>query len=506
MRRSTVFDRDLGKAYGSSYSFAAAGSSMKENQLHSADTRVDRVLRGLRPPIAIKGRPAVRGTLQERMEALHVPGVSIAIIDGRQVGWAGGFGVKEAPWADRVTTSTLFQVASISKPVVASAALRLVEAGKLSLDEDVNSYLRSWKVPASGLTAVKKVTLRRILSHSAGLTVQGFAGYRYDEPLPTLQQVLDGEKPANNSAIRVDTTPGSLTRYSGGGFTVLQQLLIDVSEEPFPSFLKRLVFDPVGMPLSTYEQPLPKNRLEEAARGHDAEGAVIQGNWHTYPEMAAAGLWTTPTELAKWVLEISRAWSGQASSLLSTSTARQMLTLRRVPPSPGFSIKFGLGLALQGEGDSFSFTHNGSNEGFLATFVMYPALGRGAVVMTNADQGGTLFTEVLQSVAAEYQWPSGTQSELEVVDLSEEQLDVLVGTYEALAPPIPNTPISCEVARDGRRLFIEMKAYSLKSEAYATSADSFFTTSGFRIQFTRDSRGRAVSLKIAGLELAATTP
>ncbi len=439
------------------------------------------------------------------MEALHVPGVSIAIIDGWQVAWAGGFGVKEAGRADRVTTSTLFQVASISKPVVASAALRLVEAGKLSLDEDVSSYLKSWRVPGSSFTVLEKVTLRRILSHSAGLTVQGFAGYRYDEPLPTLQQVLDGEKPANNSAIRVDIAPGSLSRYSGGGFTILQQLLIDVSEEPFPSLLKRLVFDPIGMPLSTYEQPLPKNRLEEAARGHDAEGMVLEGNWHTYPEMAAAGLWTTPTELAKWVLDISNAWRGAASSLLSTPMTRQMLTLREVPPSPGFSLRFGLGVALQGEGDSFGFTHSGSNEGFMATFMMYPGLGRGAVVMTNGDQGGTLFTEVLQSIAAEYQWPSGTQSEREVVDLSEEQLDGLVGTYEALVTPIPNIPISCRVARDGSRLFIEMKAYSLKSEAHAASADSFFTTSGFRIEFTRDSCGRAVKVKIAGLELAATT-
>lgn len=487
---------------------------MQESLIYSEDIRINRVLHGLRPPIAIKGRPAVRGNITERMEALHVPGVSIVVIHGGQIVWAGGFGLKNAGTTDSVTTSTLFQVASISKPVAASAALQLMEAGKISLDEDVNNYLKSWKIPENSFTVKEKVTLRRILSHSAGLTVSGFVGYKSDEPIPTLRQILDGEKPSNNPAIRVDTTPGSLSRYSGGGFLILQQLLIDVTGEPFPSLLKRLVFDPVGMTLSTYEQPLPRSRLKEAASGHDGEGVVLKGKWHTYPEMAAAGLWTTPTELAEWALEISRAWTGQPSRLLPKSTAQQMLTLQQAPLGSGMAPQFGLGLALQGEGNSFSFTAAGQNRGFLARFVMYPALGKGAVVMTNADGGGTLFTEVLLSVASEYQWPSETQSEREVVNLSTEQLEGLVGTYTALTTPVPyNAPLSCEVLREGERLFVAMRFYwafdetvhSLKVEIYPASAESFFTTGGLEILFTRNSSGRAVRVKLAGVELAATT-
>src|SRR5437763_565028 len=193
----------------------------------SVDSQIDRVLRGLRPPVTIKNRTEGRWTLAERMAALHVPGASIAIIEGGRVIWAGGFGVKEFGTRDSVTTSTLFQAQSISKPVSATAMLRLVEAGQLSLDEDVNSYLKSWKVPENNFTNQAKVTLRRIVSHNAGVTVGGFGGYRLGDSIPALPQILNGEKPANSAPIRVDAVPGSIFRYSGGGFLVMQQLLID---------------------------------------------------------------------------------------------------------------------------------------------------------------------------------------------------------------------------------------------------------------------------------------
>lgn len=183
-------------------SFSAIPQSRAQN---SADDRIERALHGLRPPVAIKGRPAVRWTMAERMAAHHVPGASIAIIDGGRVVWAGGFGVKEAGTTNLVTTSTLFQAQSISKPVAATATLCLADAGQLSLDQDVNTYLKSWKVPENQFQLHQKVTLRRILSHSAGLTVGGFGGYRSADPIPTLLQILNGEKPANSPPVRVDT-------------------------------------------------------------------------------------------------------------------------------------------------------------------------------------------------------------------------------------------------------------------------------------------------------------
>jgi CubicO group peptidase (beta-lactamase class C family) len=387
-----------------------------------------------------------------------------------------------------VTTSTLFEAQSISKPVAATATLRLVEADRLSLDEDVNGHLRSWKVPENRFNAQERVTLRRILSHSAGLTVGGFGGYRLGDSIPSLLQILNGEKPANNSPIRVDTIPGSISRYSGGGFLVMQQLLIDVTGESFPVLMKRLVLEPAGMKLSTYEQPLPEARRKKAASGHDAEGAVMRGKWPIHPEMAAAGLWTTPTELAKWALEIADAWAGRPSNLLSKKMAEQMLTVQKPP--------FGLGVVLDGKDRAFSFGHSGANKGFRAEFVMYPAIGIGAVVMTNADLGGYLIDEVFQSIAAEYHWPAHKQSEREAVALPAGEVDGLVGTYSAPGPF--GAPVLYEVSREGNQLFAELKSFSPRHEIYAASTDTLFAIYGYTVVFTRDGSARAVKVKLGG--------
>lgn len=456
-------------------------------------SRSERVLHGLRPAIAIKGRPVVRWTMAERMAAHHVPAASIAIIDHGQVVWAGAFGVKEAGANDPAITSTLFQAQSISKAVEATATLSLVQAGRLSLDENPNTYLKSWKLPDNEFQAHEKVTLRRILSHSAGLTVGGFTGYRSGDPIPKLLQILNGEKPANNPPIRVDTVPGSIARYSGGGAVVMQQLLIDVTGEPFPSLMKRLVLQPIGMKLSTFEQPLPESRREEAASGHDGNGVPVSGKWPTMPEMAAGGLWTTPTELAQWALEISNAWNGRPSKLLTKKTATEMLTIQKPP--------FGLGVSLEGTGQAFSFFHAGSIGGFRALAVMFPAIGKGAVIMTNADQGDSLINELITSIAAEYDWPARKQSEREVVTLSSSELDNIVGTYSL--PPAPSgTPVDYEVSREGGQLFAKLKGLGEypKSELYAASANSFFMMNGLSIVFTLDSSGRAMKVKMGGIE------
>jgi CubicO group peptidase (beta-lactamase class C family) len=458
-----------------------------------ADDRVDRVIHGLRPPVAIKGRPAVGWTMAQRMALHHVPGASIAIIENGRIVWAGGFGVKETGTTDSVTTSTLFQAQSISKPIAATAALCLADAGQLSLDEPINTYLKSWKVPENRFQLQEKVTLRRILSHSAGLTVGSFGGYRSGDSIPTLLQILNGEKPANSPPIRVDTVPGSISRYSGGGSVVLQQLLMDVTGEPFPTLMKRLVHEPIGMTLSTYEQPLPELRRKEAASGHDGKGVVVSGKWPIVPELAAAGLWTTPTELAKWALEITNAWSGRSNKLLSKKMATEMLTVQKPP--------FGLGLYLEGTDQTFSFSHAGSIWGFRVRLVMYPAVGKGVVVMTNADGGDALIGELLTSIATEYRWPAGSQSEREVATLATSQLESLVGTYTL--PPAPSgAPVFYEVSREGGQLFGKLKGLGLygKSEIYAASADSFFSLNGLSIVFTRDSSGRAVKMKMGEIE------
>ncbi len=455
----------------------------------SEDVRIERVLSGLRPPIAIKGQPPVRWALVERMSDSHVPGLSIAVIDDGKIAWARGFGVREGGTNEPVTSSTLFEAQSISKAVAATATLVLVNSGRLSLDESPNAYLKSWKLPYNEYQAHEKVTLRRILSHSSGLTVGGFAGYRTGGALPTLLQILNGEKPANNPPVRVDFTPGSMSRYSGGGAEVMQQLLMDVTGQPFPELMTRLVLAPSGMTLSTYEQPLPEARWSEAASGHDGAGAVIKGKWPIHPEMAAGGLWTTPTDLAKWALEITNAWRGRESKLFSKSIATEMLTVQKAP--------YGLGVELAGTGESLEFSHGGSNSGFRAWLVMLPAVGKGVVIMANGDRADFIIGNLITSIASEYHWPARMQTEREVVSMSNAQLDALVGVYSL--PPGPSGElVTYEVTRDGNRLFTELKGLGSypKGEIFPSSATSFFSLSGLNVNFTLDSSGRATSLKM----------
>jgi CubicO group peptidase (beta-lactamase class C family) len=318
--------------------------------------------------------------------------------------------------------------------------------------------------------------------------VGGFAGYRAGDPLPSLLQILNGEKPANNPPIRVDFTPGSKSRYSGGGAEVMQQLLMDVTGQPFPELMKRLVLAPAGMKSSSYEQPLPEARWGEAASGHDGEGAVIRGKWPIHPEMAAGGLWTTPTDLAKWALEITKAWKGERNELFSKQIATEMLTIHMAP--------YGLGVEVQGTGPSLEFSHGGSNSGFRAQLIMFPAVGKGAVIMANGDRADWIIGNLIKSIASEYQWPALTQTEREVVPLSTAQLDALVGVY-SLPPGPSGEPVTYEISRTGNSLFAELKGLGSypKYEIFPSSPTSFFSTSGLNVDFTLDA-GRATSLKM----------
>lgn len=360
----------------------------------------------LLPETIEKGEPLPFMKLTDRMEFHKVPGVSIAVINNYSVEWAKGYGVREAGGTGPVTAETLFQAASISKPIAAMAALHYVQTGLLDLDEDVNSKLRSWKVPENEFTKTERVSLRRLLSHSAGLTVSSFPGYAADEKVPTLLQVLNGEKPANSGSIRVDLPPGTQCRYSGGGYVVLQQLLEDVTGEPFPRVLSKTVLTPLEMSNSTYEQPLPEALASSAALGHRPDGAIISGRWHTYPEMAAAGLWSTPTDLARLAIEVQKAYSGLSEKVLSPDIVKQMLSLQKDP--------YGLGPVLGSVGgvECAAFGHSGINEGYRCNLHAYTKKGQGVVVMTNSDNGVPLIMEIYRSIAHVYGWPDLRPMEL----------------------------------------------------------------------------------------------
>ncbi len=375
----------------------------------SEAARVARVEAGL-APITLPGEEPVRLSLQRWMELYKIPGLSIAVFEKNAIVWARTYGVKQAGGTEPVTLDTLFQAASISKPVTALAALRYAEQGRWSLDANINEKLLSWKVPDNELTKEQKVTLRRVLSHSAGLTVHGFPGYALNEPQPTLQQILDGEKPANTEPVRVDITPGTEPRYSGGGLTVVQLMMVDQLKKPFPQIMREAVLEPLGLKHSTFEQPPPPALAAMTASGTRASGESVEGRWHIYPEMAAAGLWTTPSDLARIAIEVSKARTGKSKRVLSQAMAKQMLTKQ--------SEGFGLGFQLMEGSDRFG--HGGWNDGFQATLIAFADSGSGVVMMANSDNGTLLFERLAASVAAEYGWKSFThrlESPLMTADL-----------------------------------------------------------------------------------------
>lgn len=358
------------------------------------DERIDRVENGLLSNYDTS--PSQGMNILDRMKHHKVPGVSIAVINDYQVEWAKGYGVLESGRDDPVTPQTLFQAASIGKPVVAAAALHLVEQEMLDLDSDVNHSLESWKIPENRYTAQEDVTLRRLLSHSAGVNVPGFRGYAQGEEIPDLGQILDGLPPANSMPIRVFLQPGSEQRYSGGGYMIAQQLIEDVTGQPFPQTMLETVFEPAGMDASTFEYPLLESLKPNAASGHRIGGTPIPGGWHTYPEMASgASLWSTPTDLAQFAIALMNSFNGQPGGILTQEMAREMLT-------PQIETR-GLGpVVLDEGGDKFYFFHPAANDGYKNFWFAYPERGQGAVIMTNSDNGDALYDEIKRSISVEY--------------------------------------------------------------------------------------------------------
>jgi CubicO group peptidase (beta-lactamase class C family) len=419
------------------------------------------------PAVMIKGAPASHVTLASRMEALHVPGVSVAVIHDGKILWARGFGVAKLGGAP-VTENTVFQAGSISKPVTAMAVMHLVQAGRLNLDADINTYLKSWRVPENEFTAQKKVTLRGLLSHTAGVTVHGFPGYASGAAVPTLVQVLNGEKPANTPAIRVDTNPGTLWRYSGGGYVITQQMLLDVTGQTFPAFMQATVLGPLGMTHSTYEQPLPSPREPDAATPYDQNGVAVVGGAHTYPEMAPAGLWTTPSDLARYAIGVQKALAGQ-SRILSKATAAEMVK------DVGMG-DYGLGPHLGGSADHRYFDHGGADEGFISYIAAYDH-GDGAVIMTNSLSGGRLGNELMATIAREYHWPDFAPKENEVAQVSSQLLDAYAGAYRQGRFTVVT------LSRNGDHLTVKQGAQDM-GDLYPTSdRDWFFTSMPARMTF-----------------------
>jgi CubicO group peptidase (beta-lactamase class C family) len=439
------------------------------------------------PGVRITGEPSAGAPLAARLAHYHTPAVSVAVIDSGRIVWARAWGLADRKSGRAATPQTLFQAASISKPVTATAALSLVEEGRLSLDADVNPFLKSWQVPASEHQHGQAVTLRRLLTHTAGLTIHGFPGYARSAQLLTAVQVLRGE--GNTKPVVIDTTPGSRWNYSGGGYTVVQVMLSDVTGLPFATFMQQRVLGPMHMTLSTYQQPLPQDRWGEAATGYRVSGEAVEQDWHVYPEQAAAGLWTTPTDLARWGLGILAAYDGRTGGVLSPTMAKQMLTA-------GLG-NYGLGAGLYPEFQAFG--HGGANEGFRCQITVFFD-GKGVVVMTNSDAGGNVIREVLTTLATAYGWPAFKPVEKSLANWPKAKVDEVAGRYR-----MPDDTDTVVVTVEGGRLYLAHPAFGKVELLPQSDSSLFLRDDGTDFTVVRE-HGRVVGLTARGQQARRLAP
>ena len=461
---------------------ATARPGSREDRAHIAA-----IENGLLPALVIKGRPLPTRTLALRMQETKTPGVSIAFFEDGRIRWTKTYGLADVASGRPVTSRTLFQAASVTKPVTAMAALLLVQDGRLSLDEDVNARLRAWKVPASPFTAKRKVTLRGLLGHTSGLGVHGFGGYAPGAALPDTIQILNGRPPANSPAVVSESIPGERWTYSGGGYVVVQLLMTEATHEDFSALMRELVLAPAHMANSTFAQPLPRSMSEKAATGYLADGEPLLGGRNIYPELGPAGLWTTPSDLARFAISLQDAYAGVSTAVPNKAAARAMLTSQM--------SNFGLGLYLNPPGEPAGFEHAGNNLGFHAEMRAFTGRRRqGVVIMANGDGGRVLIPEILRAVARAYDWGIARPDMRTIVAIAPMELASLSGVYE-----IPGVTRLTVIA-DGDRLYVSTPV--LGPEAFELLPEShnrfFVLANGVTVEFTREADGAVAKAAISG--------
>lgn len=421
---------------------------------------------GLRSKISIADAPSGKSNILERMKYFNVPGISIAVVNDNRIEWVHGYGhITTDPKSALIDEHTLFQAGSISKPITAFGALLLVQQGKISLDEDVNLYLKRWKVPENEFTKTEKVTLRRLLSHTAGTSVNGFPGYSVQSSIPKIIDILEGKKPlVNTDPVRVIFKPGTELKYSGGGTTIVQLLIEDITGEAFDVWMQSNVLKPLGMSESTFTQPLPPSHALRAAYGHHLNGVTVAGKWHIYPEMAAAGLWTTPKDLAQFIVYIQAALKDEKSKPLNSYYVKEMITRQKIGDKNSDS---GLGLFLENQDKDLVFEHAGQDEGFIARLLGYAFRGQGVVIMMNNDSGWILMEEITNSVADSYKWPHFEPIEKKRVSIDPSSFIHFPGQYV-------NNEDEVEISIKNGKLFIDFKSGFDPLELHPSGQCMFF--------------------------------
>jgi len=422
--------------------------------------------------------------LEERMKLHKVTGVSIAVVHDFQLDWVKSYGWADVSEQRPVTEKTLFQAASISKSLNGVGVIKLAQEGKIDLDTDINQYLTSWKFPYDTVSKNKPITLGALLSHTAGLTIHGFPGYARGDSIPSLLQILDGQRPANTEAVRSFTEPGVHAIYSGGGTTITQLIVTDITQQPYDEYMQKTVLDPMGMTGSFYTQPPSLSDSSLLATGYKADGTPIEGKYHIYPEQAPAGLWTNPSDLSRYLIETALSYNGKSSKVLTPEFTK--LRLKPVIEDAA------LGVFVRKNDSSYYFSHGGANEGFTCYYVGDVISGNGMVIMTNSDNG-SLASEVANSVATVYGWKDYYKPVLKtVVDVDETVLDSYVGKYEAGGG-------AYTIKKEDRNLLISPYPDFWVNVYFTSDVDFFVREYEGEQKFVLDDKGKVAGFNIGGM-------
>ena len=410
-----------------------AGAEAQTARPGTVAARVQQVENSLMPYVPVQGLPG--WNLRERMRYHRVPGLSIAVIHNYRVEWAKAYGWADTTARTPVSTATLFSAGSISKLVTAGAALELVEHGRLTLDAPINDYLKAWKLGENDFTRQRPVSLRQLLSHQGGTSQSAYFGFVPGKgPLPSVLDILSGQPAAETRPVVVNRLPGTGFQYSGGGYLVVQQALMDATGQDFTVLTERLLFRPLGMRGASFAQPLPPAAQARAAWAY-SYNSWFKGMPYVYPQQAPAGLYATPTDLARFFIEVQQAYRGQGR-VLSAASARAMLTPQAEISNGTYREQMGLGAFLLQRADrtdenSRYFEHTGVNAGFLAYALGSVVGGNGVVVMMNNDGGASeLGKELRRAVAKVYGWPDFLPPAIRPRPTSAADLDAYAGRYQ----------------------------------------------------------------------------
>lgn len=460
----------------------------KKGYSNEIGKRIENVENHLCSPIILGKSDSSFYSIRQRMDFYKVPGLSIAIINNKSIEWSRGYGVLNSENKNPVDDNTLFQAASISKSVAALGALYLVNCGKIDLDKNINNYLRSWKLPENEFTKDAVVTLRYLLCHGAGINGHMLGAYSQNEDIPTIHQLLEGIPPATGEPIRVVQKPQAEFMYSGGGYLVALLAMQDVSNKIFFDIMKDNILKPIGMKLSGFFQPLQYGSIENVATGHDEEGNPYVDCWLTFPNLAEGGLWTTPKELCLFAIEIQNAIEGK-SSILSRDLAKEMLSVQ--------IGSYGLGVLINGDETNLSFAHGGDSRGYHNYMYYSVSKGKGAVIMTNGQNGAYLYQEILRSIASVYDWSDFKPRLINPIDIELDILKKLCGRY------VFNNMIYANISISGNHL--KMKGDDGRTfDLYPIAENQFVDAiSGWEVHFGLDENKDvvSVSINIGGLKL-----